>query len=190
MESELRLCTHIPLHLHPLGICISSLCQFQWAHAMVALLPTVPHPSACQVGKKLEVAPAGTVLWVCQAQLLPSAGTAMAEQKEGQLNAPCQPLISSFHRLRMSPAFSPNWFKFSESKVIKGSWQIGTNANRGSKRSLISLGHQAKEKPHRKHDNSMRKRDFVICRMAAFHCFAIWNLIWNLTTSQKINKGF
>lgn len=54
-------------------------------------------------------------------------------------------------------------------KLSKGP---GTNANRGSKRSLISLGHQAKEKPHRKDDNSMRKIDFI-CRMAAFHCFAI-----------------
>lgn len=149
---------------------------------MVALLPTVPHPCACQMGKKLEVDPAGTVLWVCQAQLLPGAGTAKAEQKEGQLNAPCQPLISSSHRLpewelRMSPAFSPNWFKLDESKVNKESWQTDTNANRGRKRSLISLGHQAKEKPHRKDDNSMRKRDFVICGLAAFHCFAIRNLI-------------
>ena len=107
MVSDLRLHIHIPpapplpAASSPTRDRASPLPQFQRPRAMVALLPNspVPHRCACQAGKKLEVPPAGAVLWVCRTQLPPSAGYCEAEQNEERLNTLCLPLISSSHQL-------------------------------------------------------------------------------------------
>lgn len=190
MESELRLCTHISMNLpslcpHPPGICTSSLCQFQWPHAMVTLLPTVPHPCACQVGKKLKVAPAGTVLWVCQAQLLPSASTAKAEQKEGQLE--CS--LPAPH-LFFSPA---PWVGAQDVCVLHPSLQTGLNSvspklSKGSGKQAqmqieavreISFFYDIRQKKNPIERMTILWEKEILLFAGWLHF--IWNLIWNLT---------
>lgn len=158
------------------------------------LLLTMPHPCACQVGKELTAA----LLWLavlrcCQVLELQRLGT----RRGSWMLLACPSSLLPTSSLAGSsgylcpPPFSPNWFKLSESKDTKGSWQTGANANRGSKRNLISLGHEAKEKSHRKDGNSMRKR-FCYLRDGCIllFCYIKFDMKFDHLTPQIINKGF
>lgn len=129
MESDLRLYICIPprlpslQHRHPPRIYTSPLPQFQWPCAMVALLPNspMPHHCACQVGKKLEVPPAGTVLWVRRTRVLPSTGycKGWAEQGAVEHSLPAPQLFCPLAVRGNSGSLHPPPFL---SKLVQTEW--------------------------------------------------------------------
>lgn len=147
-----------------------------------------------------EVPPAGAVPWVCRTQLPPSAGYCKGWAGRGaterSLPAPqlfFPPAVSGNSGSLCPPSFSPNWFKPNELKTVKGFWQTDTNANRQcNNRSLISLGHQAKEKPHRQDDNSTRKKKFSYLQddCISLFCYVKFAMLFDHLASPKTKKEF